>query len=218
MNDNAMQTAIRVTLLLIIHTACFSQHAFNEEICNKLVEIDTTAYKTSQIKSDPILNTNRFVKINGKLTITTKDSVYTFVDIKLRVGPSIPQYEEDYASLFRVIGDDVKRNWVWIEEQQLNTAKYYLINTKTSCIDTLIGSPRIFNHRIVCLEPEYTDSPTRVEIYKIRNNKILLERNFSLNPCDKICCVRILYLKGKTLYLGANDYKDWKAWKVKVFD
>jgi hypothetical protein len=176
-------------------------------ICDKVVGIDTVEYKTNFIKSDLLHATKHFDKMDGKLTIKTKTRAYTFID----------NFEHgDYNPLYKVAGEEIKKNWIWIEEQSLHTVRYFLINTETSRIDTLIGLPKIFGDKIVCLEEPYTDSPQTVEIYKIKNDKIIQLRKFKLNPCDKLCCVRTIYLNGKTIFIAANDYKQWTAWKAKV--
>lgn len=197
-----------LVLIALTITKSFSQTVDTKSICDKVVEIDTTEYKSNFIKSDLLKSTNRFVKTDGKLTIRTKDSVYTFTD---------NNEHGDYDPLFKIAGEDVNRNWIWIEEQDLHTVKYFLINVKTSRIDTLIGPPKIFGNKIICLEEEYTDGPRNVEIYRIKNDKIVLIKNFRLSPCDKLCCVRTIYLKGKTIFLADNWSKKYRAWKVRVF-
>jgi hypothetical protein len=193
-------------LILIATTtiASFGQTFDSKKICDRIVEIDTTEFKSNFVKSDMALSTNSLFKTDGKLTIKTKDSAYTFID----------NNGGDYGPLYKIVSEDVDKNWIWIEEQDLHTARHFLINTKTSRIDTLIGPASIFGDKIVSLEDGYTDSPRIVEIYKIKNDKIVLLRKFPLKPC--LCCIRTIYLKGKTIFLADNWDKKYRAWKIRV--
>jgi hypothetical protein len=195
----------RLLWILVISltiTKSFGQPVDSKNICERIVEIDTTEYRSNFVDNDLLKSTNRFVKTDGKLTIRTTGSVYTFID---------NNEHGDYDPLFRVAGEDVNRNWIWIEEQDLHTVKYFLINVKTSHIDTLIGPPKIFGDKIVCLEEGYTDSPRHVEIYRIKTDKIVLIKSFRLSPCDQLCCVESIYLRGKTIFLSDNWKRRWKA-------
>jgi len=195
-------------VLIILTTQSFSQTFDTKDICDKVVKIDTVEFKSNFIKSDLLEPTKRFDKSNGKLTIQTTKTVYTFTD----------KYEHgDFVTTYKAVGEEVNRNWVWVEELGLHSARYFIVNIRTSHIDTLIGPSKMFGDKIVSLEDGYTDSPQFVEIYKIKDDRIIPLRKFRLNPCNKLCCVRTIYLKGKTIFLADNWNKKYRAWKAKVF-
>ena len=179
-----------------------------KNVCNEVVEIDTTEFKSNFIAGDPIPPTKRYPKVNGTLTIQTGNSAYTFTD---------NDDHGDYDPRYIVVGEDTNKNWIWVLEQGLHTGRYLLINTKTSRIDTLVGTVRIQGDIIVSLQDDNTDSPRIVEIYKIKGDRIIPINKFSLQPCERLCCVRTIYLKGNIIYIAANDFKEWRAWKAEVF-
>jgi hypothetical protein len=207
-DDHMTKKLLDLILIATTTIQSFSQTVDTKDICDKVIEIDTVEFNSNFIKSDSFQPTNRFVKADGKLIIRTKDSIYTF---------TTNNEHGDYNPLFKVVGEDTNKNWVWIEEQGLHSARYFIVNTKTSRVDTLVGPAKMFGDKLVSLEDGYTDSQRIVEIYKIKDDKISLIKKFSLEPCDKLCCVRTIYLKDKTIFLAANDFKEWRAWKIKVF-
>lgn len=197
---------VSLSFILLATNYSFGQPA--QILCDRVIAIDTNEYKKNFLSDDPIQSTKRFEKINNKLTILTSKISYSFTDY----------FENgDFITKYKVVGEDSRRDWVWIEQQGLHSTHYYLINTKTSKIDTLVGPAKIFGDKIVSLEDGYTDSPRQVEIYKITDGKIDRLKRFRLEPCDKICCVRTVYLRDKEIFLSDNSGRKWRAWKAKVF-
>jgi hypothetical protein len=194
-------------LLATLSAPLLGQTFQTNGVCEKIIEIDTAEYKLNFVKSDLLQSITRVVRTDRKLTIQATSRDFTFTDYFDGEQP---------ITTYKVVGEEAIRNWIWIEEIDLHSARYILINTKTAHIDTLIGPAKIFGNKVVSLEDAYTDSPRRVEIYQIKNDKLVALKKFSLKPCDKLCCVRDIYLKGKTIFLADNWGKEYRAWKAEV--
>lgn len=181
----------------------YSQTIDLNNICNQIKEIDTNEFKVNFVKKEKLFRTTRYKKNNGKLIIKTLDTLIIFKDYYDN-GDAI----DTYSAVF----EDTIKKWVWVEEKGLHTVTYFLINTKTSNIDTLIGPPQKYEDKIICLEDVYTDGTQFVQIYQIELDKLNLLRKFSLRKCG-LSTIERVYLNNKTLYI-ANSWG--KRWKVKV--
>jgi len=193
-------------LLLFFSLDLIGQGFQRTSICKNLVVSDSVEFKKSFIKAKHLPSTKDFKKTKNSIKIALKDTTYIFKD----------QFEKDgYNSYsFKTVGFDSIRKWVLVRGQDEQTNLFYLINLSTSKIDTLIGEPKIYKSKIICLESGYTDSPWNVEIWSIQKDNIMKERIFSLAKCG-IHGVKQIYLFGNTLFI--SNYSD-KFWKARVLE
>ncbi len=154
-----------------------AQHFSNEYPCNRIVRIDSNEWKKKFVRGRKLPKTNKYKKEKTKLIILTTDSVITFKDKYDKGG-----YPD---SKYFAIQEDTSKNWVVIEEWHDVYSKFYLIHLKTSRIDTLFSTPKIFGDKIICLEPEKTDGASRIQIWNINQSTITLDKVISLKrKCD----------------------------------
>ena len=102
------------------------------------------------------------------------------------------------------------RDWVLISCTGYNEEEYYLINEKSGALDTLVGKPKIFGDKILCVEGSHTDWDGGLEIWKIG-------RKFTSCLCELklkeygVFCVNDIYLANDILYVKYNSFKYLKV-------
>jgi hypothetical protein len=195
----------RTLLLLLFSYAAWGQPFKETTICDKLIKTDSIEYKSKSVKGKTFPKTNSYKKTKGVIKVQTKEKVLAYKDTD-----GIDGYE------YNVRGADTIKKWVLVERSDIQQSIYFLINLMTLKIDTLIGEPRIYDDKIICKESIYTDSPNRIEIWKIKDNNIVPLIRFSLSVCEKYGIGKFYYLKQKTLYLLDDFSKD--CWKIDLME
>ena len=100
------------------------------------------------------------------------------------------------------------KDWQLIQKMGYNDEIYYLINVQTDEVDTLIGYPKIYENKMVCLEGSHTDSKNRIDVWTLSN--VQNEKIFSMNLIDiDVFYVDDFYLSDNCLYIffNKNDEK-----------
>ena len=102
------------------------------------------------------------------------------------------------------------RDWVLISCAGYNEEEYYLINEESGVLDTLVGKPKIYGDKILCIEGSHTDWDGGLEIWEI-------DRKFTLCLCKLrlkeygVFSVDDIYLAKDTLYVKYNSLKYLKV-------
>ena len=100
------------------------------------------------------------------------------------------------------------KDWQLIQKMGYNDEVYYLINVQNDEVDTLIGYPKIYENKMVCLEGSHTDSKNRIDVWTLSN--VQNEKIFSMNLIDiDVFYVDDFYLSDNCLYIffNKNDEK-----------
>jgi hypothetical protein len=171
-------------------------------VCDKIEFINSSEFNDNKQPFKIIDTTYHIKKTNGVIIVQTKDSTYNFKDNTTNEG-----FFE-----YTLSGQDINKKWILLRGQDYNQDFYYLIYQNTNKIDTLIGYPRIFGNKYLCMEGSYTDGTAFIEIWMLTTGKLLLYKRFSLIPC-KIYSIDYTYLKDDYLYI---KYEHNKYLKVKI--
>ncbi len=185
-------------ILIIKLTFSQAKPVYKENICTDLMLINESEFQNNRQEFLLIDSLFNIEKKEGKIEIPFGETIMEFVD-------------EDELSIHTVKGQFKSKHWILILEQDPNQDYYYLINTKNSKIDKLVGEPHIFGDRIVCEEGSYTDCPHFMEIWKIEGTNVKMETKFRLNDCD-LFTIEEFYLNDDFLYLNQGN----KFYKLKV--
>ncbi|GEM_PF-2147464 len=98
------------------------------------------------------------------------------------------------------------RDWVLISCTGYNEEKYYLINEKSGALDTLVGKPKIYGDKILCVEGSHTDWEGKLEIWEIDRKSTSCLCELKLKEYG-VFCVDDIYLANETLYVKYNSFK-----------
>lgn len=196
---------ISKTLTIFFLTVLCSINAYSlnndtTNYCDKVLIITEQDYKFKLAKPTTLKLVDTFKKTKRSLTILTNKRAIKFEN----------EYEGNEAiTSYKVFGQIKIKKWVFVEELGLNSVTYYLINTQTSKIDTLVGEPKIFGNEIVCIEGSYTDSPRFLEVYSISNNTIKIKFKMSLTHCKDLVTAEEPFLYDSKIYLTNLKNKAW---------
>lgn len=102
------------------------------------------------------------------------------------------------------------RDWVLISCTGYNEEEYYLINEKSGALDTLVGKPKIFGDKILCVEGSRTDWDGKLEIWKIDRKSASCLCKLRLKEYG-VFSVDDIYLAKDTLYVKYNSLKYLKV-------
>ena len=108
------------------------------------------------------------------------------------------------------------KDWHLIQKMGYNDEVYYLISVQTDEVDTLIGYPKIYGNKMVCLEGSHTDSKNRIDVWTLSN--VQNEKIFSMNLIDiDVFYVDDFYLSDDYLYIYYKKNDEKLFLKRKIF-
>lgn len=186
-----------IIIIVFASLGLHAQHFSNEYPCNKIIRIDSNEWKKKFINGRKLAKTNKYKKEKTKLSILTKDSVFTFKDKYDKFGY--------LKSKYFAIQEDISKNWVLVEEWHDVYSEFYLINLNTSRIDTLFSVPKIYGKKVICLEPEKTDGANRIQVWNINQNNITLYKVISLKNNCEIYGLWSAFLNNGMLYVQTTE-------------
>ena len=160
-----------MNILFYILFSLFSSNSQNTVDCNSIVKIDNSSYNLNKVKYDDFRNQSKLKKVNTQIKINNTSIVFND-DLS----------EENFIE-YSIIGEDKKGKWLLISGQDYNQSYYYLINKEKGTKYKLIGEPKIYDKKIVCIEGSYTDGSAIIEIWNLKSNEISLQKSFSLKKC-----------------------------------
>lgn len=193
-----------MNILFYILFSLFSSNSQNTVDCNSIVKIDNSSYNLNKVKYDDFRNQSKLKKVNTQIKINNTSIVFND-DLS----------EENFIE-YSIIGEDKKGKWLLISGQDYNQIYYYLINKEKGTKYKLIGEPKIYDKKIVCIEGSYTDGSAIIEIWNLKSNEISLQKSFSLKKC-LIFNIQDSYLNENQLYIK-NSYEISKCdyYKLKI--
>jgi hypothetical protein len=172
------------------------------DICNKLVKIDSTEYKSKFVKEQRFPKTKKYKKIKGTISIPTSNKTETFKD----------DYRPDSYATYSLFGEDTILHWVIVKETHEHDDDAYIINTQTSKVWNLLAKPVFYVDKIICFERP-PDNPDRIHVLDVKGNEIISDKYFKICNCSaNFGGILKYYYRNKTLYI--NDGVNY--WKVNI--
>jgi hypothetical protein len=193
------------TIFFLLSIILIGQVSSKSKFCGRLIKINESEFNSKRIKGKTLLKIKNYKKTKNRVLVTTSDTILTFKDF----------FDKDGERLYSnsIVGVDTIRNWQLVEYADLITSEFYLVNLKTSKIDTLCGSPEIFGNKMICFEGAYTDGGDVFQIWTIENNNIKLNKKYMLHFCE-IYGIDKYYLNKNFLYFG--DQFNEKYYKLDI--
>lgn len=193
-----------MNILYFILFSLISSNSLNSIDCNSIVKIDNSSYNLNKVKHEDFRNKSNLKKISTQIKINNTSIVFN------------DNLSEENFIEYSIIGEDKKGKWILILGQDYNQSYYYLINKEKGNKYKLIGEPKIYNNKIVCIEGAYTDSSAIIEIWNFKSNNISLQKSFSLKKC-MIFNIQDSYLKGNQLYIkNSFEISNYDYYKLKI--
>ena len=164
--------------LLLLLCAMLSAQGYNENKCERIVDIDSVTFYTLMPQATAWDTIHPLTpEMDGMIHVQTKDKLYLF------------HWENDEPKEVDIIPRNHIfmgrwRQWVLIEQEYLNEYIYFAINVETNSIDTLVGYPQIYGEQWLCMQSPFTDYPAYIEIWQIEGENAQLTDKFSLESCD----------------------------------
>jgi uncharacterized protein YlaI len=193
------------TIFIALSIVLIGQVNSKLKFCDGIIKIDAKEFNAKRIKAKTLLKINTYKKAKNRVLVTTNDTTLVFKDV----------FDKDGERLYSnsIVAFDTLRNWKLVEYADLITSKFYLVNLKTSKIDTLCGIPKIFGNKMVCFESQYTDGGDIFQIWTIENDKVILNKTYMVHWCE-IYGLDKYYLNNNFLYFG--DYYNEKYYKLDI--
>jgi len=141
-----------------------SPRNFGPGFCDSIQEISKEYLDSHQRKLSIIDTANIPPKKGNRVYVKFGKDSLVFKD---------KSYEADSGFMLynAIIGIDKKWDWVLIESSDEVANKYFLIDQKNVCIDTLVGYPYILGDKLVTVRDICNDcGPTPIETWKIEKN------------------------------------------------
>lgn len=193
-NSNMMRFLL-ICILVITNTA------YSQSACSIAELIDKTYFLQHEQPSSFFDTLNLPRKTSHTLKFNFAGKPITFKD---------DLSDRNYVEYF-FAGNDRKRNWLLIKKQDYNQEYFYLFQSTSKNIDTLVGQPFIYGNKIICLEGSYTDSPRYIEVWDIKKDKLVRIANFSLSRECAIYPTRITLSDKMEIMFVDIDNRYWKT-------
>jgi hypothetical protein len=148
----------------------------------------------SFVKSDKIVKTGKTIIVKTK-----KGTVIKFED----------DLSDENYSTNEYVGDLIKDNIVLIKTQDYNSDRFIAVDLATGDQKTLIGFPRVYGDKIICLQGAETDVVQEIELWKIKDNKLTQNRTFNFG--DKIYPADIVWTNESEIIIKDSRGKFWKT-------
>jgi hypothetical protein len=205
-----MRLIITTALALFAALICKGQIVGNKEDifnsdkinCSLLESIEATYFSENAFPATMFDTSNLPKKVSNHIIVSHATDTLTFSDDSSNNGFMVYEYS----------GFDKKTNRVLIVGLTYNMSYYYLVNTQTLKVDTLIGNPFWVGGKLVCLEGSYTDGSDFIEIWTVSKNEFVLTTKISFKRCG-ISPYKITLSKVNELLI--KDIKG-KYWKYKL--
>lgn len=159
----------------------------------KMIEIDSQVFHDHWRLSKTIERVFPYEKIKGKLKIKSQHKTFVFRD----------DISDQYYHEFFPWGQF--RQWLIVYGQDYHHQRFYMINLNTDSLFTLIGEPRIYDDKILCIEGDYADSPLRIELWKMTLDNLNLLFCTSLRSLG-IHGIDDIYLYNNHIFLNYYDF------------
>ena len=195
-------------IIVDINSKSYAQNMFrpfdSTNIFSKIIKIDSAEYYSKKVNFKRFDKSTTIKKVNGLITISTDSSVIRFRD---------NENDNNYMK-YKVIGQNLKNNWVLIMAQDYNQNYFYLVSQISGKIDTLFDNPKIYDDKLLCGEGGSSDgNPAFVEVWSTENGRLKCILKFQweaygLNIID-------LYLRKYTFYIKNKDDKYLKL-RIKI--
>ena len=115
---------------------------------------------------------------------------------------------------YKVIGQNLKNNWVLIMAQDYNQNYFYLVSQISGKIDTLFDNPKIYDDKLLCGEGGSSDgNPAFVEVWSTENGRLKCILKFQWEAYG--LNINDLYLRKDTFYIKNQDDKYLKL-RIKI--
>lgn len=165
--------------------------------------------KNFQFRNEKFINLDTaqtFQKTENKISLSFHNINLVFKD---------DLNEENYQE-YNYIGKFKSSELYLISQTDNHKTIYYLINSITSKIDTLVGFPVIYNDKLYSIEDRYTDSQNIIQCYNFKNGTVKLLDEFSLISQNKRINTEKYYFKNNYLYFEDNFEVNPKYFKIKI--
>lgn len=190
-NTNFMKNSIFLIFVFFI-LSCTSNKNETTFNCENLKLTDSINFYKNKFEFETFDSICDLKKINGEIIIPNTNIIF-----KDSLDSEIFHYS--------VLGKNKKRNWFSIIAQDPLQNFYYLYNNNNNKLDTLIGEPKIFGNKILCIEDAYTDYPEIIQVWEIqKNGNIKKGKEFSIKHCIHNLSINHGYIKDYKLFLECN--------------
>jgi len=174
----------------------------SNDTCDDFKSIDKLVFARNNISGQTLVkytpeNHGHFLQIRGK------DTNFYFVD-------EIFQGMDGHHLTYTLLGQDTVKHWALIKRSYLTQECFYLLHLNTNKIDTLIGSPVVYQDHVVCVERTIYNSTGKIVVWQIRGEQLLKLRTFNPDRCG-INNVSEIYLKNRSLYISTAEEKYYRV-------
>ena len=124
----------------------------------KMEEVDSQVYCKQWRQSDIVDWRFPFAKRRGEIKVKCQNKNFIFRD-----DLSDSNYHEFFSwGQFK--------QWLIVYGQDYHQQRFYMISLNTDSLTSLIGEPRIYGDKILCVEGDYADSPLLIELWQMNSD------------------------------------------------
>lgn len=166
----------------------------------KITQSSKSEFDVSKKKETPFTQNSKIVKSGKIITIkTTKGKIVKFEDDLSDENYQINEY----------VGDLIKDKIALIKTQDYNTDRFVAVNLSTGDEKTLIGTPHIFENKVICLQGAETDVKQEIQLWNLTADKLTMTKSFNLP--DKIYPEDIAWKDANEIIIEDSNGKFWKT-------
>jgi len=160
----------------------------------KVAEVDSQVYYNHWRLFKTIERVFPFEKRKGKIKIKSQHRTFIFRDV----------ISNKYYHEFFPWGQF--QQWLVVYGQDYHEQRFYMINLNTDSLTTLIGEPRIYDDKILCIESDYADSPLRIELWKMNADSLFLQFSESLRSLG-LYGMEDWFISDNHVFLRCNQFE-----------